>query len=61
MPSFFTKHLQLIVFRKLLEWKTGEVLYEKVYASRRPPPKISLKHDRMKELGSEVAGGGENS
>ena len=36
-------------------WKTGEVIYEKVYASPRPPPKISLKHDWMKELGSEVA------
>ena len=34
---------------------TGEVIYEKVYASPRPPPKISLKHDWMKELGSEVA------
>ena len=35
--------------------ETGEVLYEKVYASPRLPPKISLKHDWMKELGSEVA------
>ena len=35
--------------------KTGEVISEKVYASPRPPPKISLKHDWMKELGSEVA------
>ena len=34
---------------------TGEVIYEKVYTSPRPPPKISLKHDWMKELGSEVA------
>ena len=31
--------------------KTGEVLYEKVYMSPRPPPKISLKH----EWGSEHA------
>ena len=41
--------------------ETGEVIYEKVFASPRPPPKISLKHGRMKELGSEVArqpGGG---
>ena len=30
-------------------------MYEKVYASPRPPPKISWKHDWMKELGSEVA------
>ena len=35
--------------------ETGEVIYEKVYASPRPPPKISLKHDWMKEMGSEVA------
>ena len=30
-------------------------MYEIVYASPRLPPKISLKHDWMKELGSEVA------
>ena len=35
--------------------ETGEVIYEKIYASPRPPPKISLKHDWMKELGSQVA------
>ena len=35
--------------------ETGEVIYEKVYASPRPPPKISLRNDWMKELGSEVA------
>ena len=35
--------------------ETGEVIYEKVYASSRPPPKISLKHDWMKDLDSEVA------
>ena len=35
--------------------KTGEVKNEKAYASPRPPPKIFLKHDWMKELGSEVA------
>ena len=34
--------------------ETGEVIYEKVYASPRPLPKISLKHDWMKEMGSEV-------
>ena len=33
----------------------GEVIYEKVYASPRPPPKISLKHDWKRELGSEDA------
>ena len=36
--------------------ETGEVIYEKVYMSPRLPPKIFLKHDWKKELGSEVAG-----
>ena len=40
---------------------SGEVKYEKVYASPRPPPKISFKDNWMKELGSEVAGGGKDS
>ena len=40
---------------KVVRMQTGEVMYEKVYASPRPPPKISLKHDWMKDLGSEVA------
>ena len=40
---------------KVVRMETGEVIYEKVYASPRPLPKISLKHDWMKELGSEVA------
>ena len=41
--------------------ETGEIIYEKVYASPRPPPKISLTDNWMKELGSEVPGGGELS
>ena len=40
---------------KVVRMETGEVIYEKVYASHRPPLKISLKHDWMKDLGSEVA------
>ena len=40
---------------KVVRMETGEVIYEKVYVSPRPPPKISLKHDWMKEWGSEVA------
>ena len=40
---------------KVVRMETGEVKYEKVYASPRPPPKISLKDDWMKALGSEVA------
>ena len=39
---------------KVVRMETGEVINEKVYASPRLPPKISLKHDWMKELGSEV-------
>ena len=35
--------------------ETGEVIYCEIYASPRPLPKISRKHDWMKELGSEVA------
>ena len=29
-------------------------MYEKAYMSPRPPPKISLRHDWTKELGSKV-------
>ena len=34
--------------------EAGEVLYDKVYVSPRPPPKISLKHEWTRELGSKV-------
>ena len=40
---------------KVVRMETGEVIFEKVCASPRPPPQISLKHDWMKKLGSEVA------
>ena len=46
---------------KVILMETGEIIYEKVYESPRPPPKISLKHDWMKELGSEVARQAEGS
>ena len=46
---------------KAIKMETGEIIFEKVYASPRPPPKISFKDNWMKELGSEVAGDGENS
>ena len=39
---------------KVVRLKTGEVLYEKAYMSPGPPPKISLRHDWTKELGSKV-------
>ena len=35
--------------------EAGEVLYEKICTSPRPPPKISLKHERTRELGQKVA------
>ena len=40
---------------KVVRMETGEVKNEKVFASPRLPPKISLKHDWMKDLCSEVA------
>ena len=41
--------------------ETGEIIHEKVFASPGLPPKISFKDNWMEELGSEVAGGGEDS
>ena len=40
---------------KVARLKTGEVLYEKVYMSPRLLPKISLKHEWKRELGSDHA------
>ena len=39
---------------KVVRLKTGEVLYEKVSMSPRPPPKISPRHDWTKELSSKA-------
>ena len=36
--------------------ESGVIIFEKVFASPRLPPKISFKDNWMKELGSEVAG-----
>ena len=41
--------------------ESGEIIYEKVYASPRHPSKISFKGNWMKKLDSEVAGGSEDS
>ena len=46
---------------KAIMMGTGEIIYEKVYASPRPPPKISFKDNWMKELDSEVAGSSKGS
>ena len=42
--------------QKVVVMESGEIIYEKVYVSPRPPPKISFKDNWMKDLGSEVAG-----
>ena len=39
--------------------ETGDIIFEKVHASPRPPPKISY-DNWMKESDSEVAGGGKD-
>ena len=41
---------------KVVVMESGEITYEKVYVSLRPPPTISFKNTWMKELDSEVAG-----
>ena len=40
---------------KVDRMENGEVLFEKVYMSPRPPPKISLKHEWKRKLGPEHA------
>ena len=40
---------------QVVRMETEEVIYEKVYMSPRPPPKISLKHEWKREVGSEHA------
>ena len=46
---------------KVVRMETRKIIYENVYKSPRQPPKISLKHDWMKELGSEGARQAEGS
>ena len=41
---------------KVVVMEPGEIIYEKVYVSPRPPPTISFKDNWMKELDSEVSG-----
>ena len=51
----FQEKLPAYCIPKVVRMETGEVLYEKVYMSPRPTPKISLKHERKRKLGSEHA------
>ena len=53
--TIFCNTLPAYCIPKAIKIETGEIIYENVYASPRPPPKISLKYDWMKELGSEGA------
>ena len=41
---------------KVVVMESGEIIYQKVFVSPRPPPKISYTDNWMKELNSEVAG-----
>ena len=41
---------------KVVVLESGEIIYEKVFVSPRPPPTISFKDNWMEELDSEVAG-----
>ena len=54
--SSSTMHSQLIVSWKVVVMKSEEIMYQKVYVSPRPPPKISYKYHWMCDLDSEVAG-----
>ena len=46
---------------KAIMMETGEIIFEEVYASPRPPPKISFKDKWMTELGSKIAGDRQDS
>ena len=55
-PSSFTIHSHpAFCIPKAIKMQTGEIKDEKVFESPRPPPKMSLRNDWMKDLGSEVA------
>ena len=47
--------------QKVVVMESGEIIYEKVCMSPRPPPRISIKDNWMKELDSEVAGSSKGS
>ena len=60
-PIIFYNTLPAYCIPKAIVMETGEIICEKVFASPRPPPKISFEDNRMKELESEVAGGSEDT
>ena len=60
-PSSFATHSQPTVSRRLSRWKLEQSYTRKKVRHPRPPLKSSFKDSWMKELGSEVAGGSEDS
>ena len=52
---FFYDTLPAYCIPKVVVVEFGEIIYEKVYVSPRPPPKIFFKDNWTKELDSEVA------
>ena len=56
-----TIHSQRIVSQKVVVRESGEIMFEKVFVSPRPPPTSSFKVNWIKEFDSEVAGGSESS
>ena len=48
-------------FPKVVVMESGEIMFEKVFVPPRTPPKTSFKDNWMKEMDSEVAGGGKDS
>ena len=57
----FCDTLPACCMSKVVVMETGEIIYEKVYAFPRLAPEISFRDNGMKNLGSEVAGGSEDS
>ena len=49
-----SRNTSSLLFPKVVRMETGEVITEKAYMSPRAPPKISLRHEWTKELGSKV-------
>ena len=60
-PIILYDTLQAYCIPKVIMMEFGEIIYDKVCASPRLPPKISFQDNWMEELDSEVAGDGENS
>ena len=52
----FYDTLPAYCFPKVVVMESGEIIFERVYVSPRPPPTISFLDYWMKEMDSEVAG-----